>query len=188
MSVKSLAGSALGVVALALCCVGCGPPSPQQRINTELERTGQKLVAVAPLSGRVTIDGQPPSSILKDKSQKLVVMLYDLSKPTAALRQRPHVNADPDGSFRFSSYGIGDGVPPATYVVVFAVLTDKKKHGYVGPDELKNLYNDPEKNEKIPEFKIDHKAPGKTDYEFNLKLAGNESSTPSSKALTSISD
>ncbi len=88
----------------------------------------------------------------------------------------------------FSSYGIGDGVPPATYVVVFAVLTDKKKHGYVGPDELKNLYNDPEKNEKIPEFKIDHKAPGKTDYDFNLKVAGNENPTPGPKALTSIHD
>ncbi len=84
---------------------------------------------------------------------------YNVSKPDEKPHRRPHVAAEPDGSFSFSSYGIGDGVPPATYVVVFAVLTDKKKHGYVGPDELKNLYNDPEKNEKIPEFKIDHKAP-----------------------------
>jgi hypothetical protein len=188
MPAKSLAGLALGVVALALCCVGCGPPNPQQRINAELERTGQKLAAVAPLSGRVTIDGQPPSSILKDKSQKLVVMLCDVSKPDQRPDHRPHVNANPDGSFRFASYGIDDGVPPATYVFVFAVLTDQRKQGYVGPDELKNLYNDPEKNEKIPDFKIDHKAPGKSDYEFNLKLAGNENPTPGSKALTSIND
>ena len=98
------------------------------------------------------------------------------------------MDADSDGFFRFSSYGIGDGEPAGTYVIVFAALTDKKKHGYVGPDELKNLYNDPEKNEKIPEFKIDHKAPGKADYEFNLKVAGSEKQTPGSQALTSISD
>jgi hypothetical protein len=121
-----------------------------------LESSGKKLAAVAALSGRVTIDGQHPSSILKEKSQKLVVMLYDVSKPDQRPDRRPHVDANSDGSFRFSSYGIGDGAPPGTYVFVFAVLTDEKKHGYVGPDELKNLYNDPKKNEKIPEFRIDH--------------------------------
>ena len=86
-------------------------------------------------------------------------MLYDLSKPNAAPRQRPHVDADSDGFFPILELWDRRREPAGTYVIVFAVPTDKKKHGYVGPDELKNLYNDPEKNEKIPEFKIDHKAP-----------------------------
>ena len=51
-------------------------------------------------------------------------------------------------------------------------------HGFVGPDQLMNLYSDPDTNGQIPEFKIDHKPPGKKDYAFNLAVAGKEPAEP----------
>jgi len=43
---------------------------------------------------------------------------------------------------------------------------------YDQPDELKNLYNDPERNLKQGTFKLDVKIPGKEDYRFALAVAG----------------
>ena len=56
--------------------------------------------------------------------------------------------------------------------MLFAQLIYDPRMGFFGPDGLKNLYNDPEINSKKPEFLIDHQAPGKTDYTFNLSVAG----------------
>ena len=68
------------------------------------------------------------------------------------------------------------------------MLADTKR-GLLGPDQLKNLYNDPDKNKSIPEFHIDHKAPGRKDYVFDLKLAGKEPVEPPGQfALTSLAD
>ena len=44
----------------------------------------------------------------------------------------------------------------------------------MGPDGLKNLYSDPEKNKNEKEFNIEVAEPGKGDYEFNLSIAGKE--------------
>lgn len=178
----------MGALAIltAMGCVGC-QSRVEERVNSELKNSGQTKLEVYPLAGRVTIDGQPPGSLVKGRS-RLLLVLYDVSKPDYRPDARPRVAVKPDGSFQFTTYGAGDGAPAATYVVVFALLADRKKEGLVGPDGLKNLYNDPEKNETIPEFKIGHKAPGKTDYHFDLKLAGNENPTPGPKALTSIHD
>lgn len=65
----------------------------------------------------------------------------------------------------------GDGVKTGTYVVTFAQpkLVGERRRG---PDALENLYNDPDKNAQVPEFKIDHQAPEKKDYVFDLKVAG----------------
>jgi hypothetical protein len=188
MFAKCCPGFGMGALAIlaAMGCVGC-QSGVEERVNNELKSSGQKKLDVFPLAGRVTIDGQPPGSLVKGRST-LMLVLYDVAKPNLRPDARPRVAVQPDGSFQFTTYGAGDGAAAGTYVVVFALLTDRKKQGLVGPDGLKNLYNDPEKNETIPEFKIDHKATGKTDYHFDLKVAGNENPTPGSKALTSISD
>jgi hypothetical protein len=178
--------AAVAVVA-ALACVGCGQQSAEQRVNAELERTGKAKVAVFPLAGRVTIDGQPPSAIEKRRSN-VIVMLYDVSKPDDKPEGRPFMTVAPDGAFSFSTYVHGDGIPAATYVFAFALLSNKKKDGYIGPDGLKNLYNDPEKNADKPDFKIEHKAPGRTDYAFDLKTAGETEAAPGPKALTKIEE
>jgi hypothetical protein len=177
----------LGTAALlaALVCMGCGTKSAEERVSDELKRSGKEKTAVYPLSGHVTIDGQPPSAVAKGRS-KLIVSLYDVAKPDQAPGARPYMIVDPDGSFRFSTYGNGDGLPAANYVFTFAQLTYKKKDGYLGPDALKNLYNDPDKNATKPDFKIDHKSPGRTDYSFDLKTAGEETASAGPKAVTKI--
>jgi hypothetical protein len=189
MSAKSVLGIGLGAAALvaAMTCVGCGPPSPEQRVDTELKATGKGKTPVYPLAGHVTIDGGAPTDVGKGRS-KLMVLLYDPKMPDNVPERWLKTEVEPSGDFRFSHYGIGDGAPGGTYIVVFVQLNDKKKKGFVGPDRLKNLYNDPEKNEQKPEFKIEHKAPGKTDYEFDLAVAGQEDGTTGPKSVTKLRD
>jgi hypothetical protein len=45
---------------------------------------------------------------------------------------------------------------------------------YFGPDELKNLYSDPDKNAKEDIYVLDVKPPGKDNYQFELSIAGKE--------------
>jgi len=186
MSVKGIRKLGLGVAAIlaAMACVGCGPKSGEQRMDEVLKATGQQKDRILPLAGHVTIDGGAPPV---NKRLRLVALLYDLAKPQAIPEKWPQAVVQPNGDFQFSHYGIGDGVPPGNYVFVFALLTDRKKKGLVGPDELKNLYNDPEKNETKQGFKIDHNA-GKTDYSFDLAVAGQEEATPGPKSVILLRD
>jgi hypothetical protein len=165
---------------------GCGgAPSAQARIDGEMQRMGKTRDKVFPLAGRVLLDGQPAN--FKKASQKLIVMLNDPAHPEAPLGARPFVECGPDGRFTFNSYLEADGVPSGHYVVTFAQLIYRKKRGHCGPDGLKNLYNDPDENVKVAEFNIDHHAPGKTDYVFDLQVAGREPiSSPGPKALVAI--
>jgi hypothetical protein len=115
-------------------------------------------------------------------------MLYDPTKPDIPIGRRPLETVDSDGNFAFHTYDRADGVPPGKYVVTFALLTYKKKRGYLGPDQLKNQYNDPDQNAKIPEFNVDLQPPGKKDYEFNLTTPSGEATPAGPKALTGIRD
>jgi hypothetical protein len=57
----------------------------------------------------------------------------------------------------------------------------------VAPDELKNLYNDPEKNKNDPAFLFEVQPPGRTDYQFDLAVAGKDPvKTPGSYAVTHV--
>ena len=58
--------------------------------------------------------------------------------------------------------------------MTFAELHPHGRRGFFPPDELKNLYNDPDKNSQNPDFKIELTPPGKTDYTFDLKVAGEQ--------------
>jgi hypothetical protein len=87
-----------------------------------------------------------------------------------------------NGSFEFMTYFPGDGVPLGKYIVGFVALHAVQKAGgpvggpapYRGPDGLKNLYNNPDKNKDIKEFVVEVTQPGRTDYEFNLTVAGKD--------------
>ena len=78
--------------------------------------------------------------------------------------------------------------PIRPVVFAFALLTRKGQGNFIGPDALNNLYNDPDANAKAhPEFAIDHQAPGKTDYQFNLEAAGQPPvSSPGRHAVTKV--
>jgi hypothetical protein len=175
MSVRSrshrlpVLGSNVGIAAACACCLVAAGCTKQQstanRIKQAAESSGIKPLTVFPLAGTVTVDNQPPA--LKSKKWVLVVMAYDASKPDQPASNQLYVSARADGSFDF-----GDGLPPGKYVMLFAQLQKNKKRGAAGPDALKNLYNDPDVNAKKGDFTINHQEPGKTNYEFNLNVAG----------------
>jgi hypothetical protein len=162
---------------------GChGQQSTAERIKQAREEANLTSVTLYPFAGSVTVDNQQPS--LKSKKGALVVMAYDASKLDISTSDQSFVIARPDGSFEFPD----GGLPPGKYVMLFAELDRKKKNPRLG-DAFKNLYNDPDVNGKKPEFTINHEAPGKSDYRFNLNLAGETPpAQPAPKALTHIAN
>jgi hypothetical protein len=171
---------------LVLISTGCSrTQSPDQALNASLASQGQSKTAVYPLAGKVTIDGQPPQSFKTSRS-RLVIMLYDPSQPNLRIGQRPHETVNSEGNFAFHAYDRADGVPPGKYIVTFALLNFTTKRGYLGPDQLKNEYNDPDRNQNVPELNIDHQTPGKKNYEFDLKVPSGDPLPAGPKALTEI--
>jgi len=183
---------AVGVlVALAVVgTAGCGRQTADQAVNEALQKAGQSRAIVFPLAGKVTTDGHVPepgaAGPLTTAGPRIIVMLWDRAKLDAPISGLPRATCDSKGEFAFNMYGQGDGVPPGKYVVTIVELKFDKRKGYVGPDGLKNLYNDPEKNAQIPAFTIDHQSPGKKDYAFDLKTEGREAATPGPHAVTAF--
>ncbi len=143
---------------------------------------GAQRLPVAKVAGRVLVDGQPPAH-----EAQMFVVLYDpqhLEKPG----DMPKLMArcDAEGNFAFTSYVSGDGVPHGKYVVTFVELRrvtratrglgarPGRQQEFIGPDVLKNLYSDPEKNKDDPTFIANVEAPGRSDYEFQLVVAGKQ--------------
>jgi hypothetical protein len=177
------AGVSLALACLAIGC-GSGEQTAEQALQAQLKQANIERHAVFPLAGHVMIDGKPPGS----DTNVVVVMLNDVTKPEVPVTIRPHTTCEPGGDFTFSTYLGGDGVAPGQYIATFAMLAESKG-GPLGPDQLKNLYNDPEKNKGIPDFHIDHKQPGRKDYAFDLKLAGKDAiGSPGRFALTGLAD
>jgi hypothetical protein len=178
-SFRASAGVAAGLVALVVA--GCSnAKSNSDRIKEAYESSGIKQTTVYPLAGIVTVDHQPPK--FKAKRTFLVVMAVDASKPDTPTIANPYVTVAGDGRFEFAD----GGLPPGKYVLIFTALVNAKKKGWHGPDALNNLYNDPDVNGKKTQFTIDHKEPGKSDYEIDLPVAGQEKATPGPKALTNL--
>jgi hypothetical protein len=167
--------------AWSFLAIGCGgSPNAEQVLNSHLKQEKIERQKVYPLAGHVTIDGHPPGS----DTNVVIVVLNETRSPQVPVEKRPRVVCTPAGEFSFSAYLADDGFPPGDYILTFAMLAETKR-GFHGPDQLKNLYNDPEKNKSIPEFHIDHKPPGRKDYAFDLKLAGKEPVEPAGQfALT----
>jgi hypothetical protein len=148
--------------------IGCGgSPNAEQALDSHLKQEKVIRQKVYPLAGHVTIDGHAPGS----DTNVVIVVLNETRSPQEPIEKRPRTICTPAGEFSFSTYLGNDGFAAGDYVVTFAMLADTKR-GLLGPDQLKNLYNDPEKNKSIPEFHIEHNAPGRKDYAFDLKLAG----------------
>jgi hypothetical protein len=167
---------------LVLAAGGCGHT---QRIDQELAKIGKTKANVYPLAGKVLVDGQTPQL---SRGEKIAVVLFDAAKPTLSVRERPLALCNTQGEFAFGTYDTADGIGPGDYVVAIAKLFCRSKDNALeGPDEFKNLYNDPDQNAKLPTFAIKHAAPGKSNYVFELELAGHEPvSTPGSRSVTAI--
>jgi hypothetical protein len=168
---------------LGAFAVGCsGRPSADQALDNALKAVGGQRSSVAKFSGKVLIDGQPPGDT---RPAVTLVILYDPKKPPTSSRPPMYVVCKPDGSFQFTTYDKGDGVPTGSYIVLFAQLEQVLmiNTGFNPPDRLKNLYNDPDKSA----FKIDVAVPGKTDWLFELAVAGKEpNDSPGPQAIKEI--
>ena len=58
---------------------------------------------------------------------------------------------------------------------------------HADPDELKNLYNDPDKNIQAANFNLNLAYPGKEDFQFDLAVAGKEAiATPGRNAIAGM--
>jgi hypothetical protein len=162
------AASLLLGASLTLCALGCGDTQAvSQRIKQQLAETKGNVVAVAKFAGRVTIDGQPPSV---PPRYVLVVILFDAKGKEAGHETIYQTICDKEGRFEFTRYSKGVGVPPGSYTVLFVELMHRLGDRFTGADELKNLYNDPDKSP----FQVELTTPGKTDWDFNLEVAGKD--------------
>jgi hypothetical protein len=157
--------------------LGCeGRQSTAQRLEKAYQSAGMERVTVYPLGGTITVDHEPP--VNKSETARFVAIAYDSAKPDAKSRSNAYSFVKADGSFDLPS------LPPGKYVMLFAQLSYNPRMGFVGSDGLKNLYNDPDVNSKKSEFLVDHQAPGKTDYMFNLSVASEAPlATPGPKAF-----
>ncbi len=150
---------------IILVFFGCGGrESTAQRLEKAYESAGMDPVTAYPLGGMITVDNELPAA--KSETARLLAIAYDAAKPDAKANSSATAFVKPDGSFELPP------LPPGKYVMLFAQLGYNPRMGFFGTDGLKNLYNDPDVNSKKPEFVIDHQAPGKRDYTFNLSVVG----------------
>jgi hypothetical protein len=163
---SSLLGGVLASLVVGLAATGCNrPQSERERLEKSLEVNGRTEATVVKFAGTVTVDGQPPTG---DRHFPLFVMAYDPKKPLKG-RQLPFsTRCNKEGHFEFNTYGTGDGLPAGEYIVIFAWPKAD------GSDGLKNLFNDPDKNAQDERFKLNLTSPGKTDYLYDLQVAGRD--------------
>jgi hypothetical protein len=175
---------------------GCGSQAGREEhaVDDYFKASGAKREPVAKVSGHLSVDGQPPAS-----DGRLYVILNDPQHLVVADKEQPKhfARCDEEGNFTFTTYVTGDGVPYGKYVVTFLGLHRPRgghvgrragfKQDFVGPDDLKNLYSDPEKNQTDQTFQINVEPPGRSDYDFNLSVATKDPvPTPSKYAPTRI--
>ncbi len=185
ISLELICGLLLGIVA-----TGCEHKvqTPQERLQLQYDTHPEfkQPHPVAKFAGQVSIDGKRPQ-----KNCKLFVILHDpkhLDEAAKSPRPLHYAVCEIDGTFSFTTYDRGDGVPPGNYVVTFVELHEPPgtargslfraarirggPRQYDQPDELNNLYNDPDKNMKQGPFVLDVNLPGKEDYRFALAVTG----------------
>ncbi len=162
---------------LALIAAGCGGESADQAIARRQKELKMPPKEVVRFSGTVTMDGQPPEV---PEGHALLVALCRPNDPPPDKQPPRYAIVQKDGSFEFRE----GGVDPGNYLVAIAMLRRGRPGSFRGPDELHNLYNDPEKNASLPGFAVDLKPPGKTNANFNLEVAGKEPvATPGPKSV-----
>jgi hypothetical protein len=167
----------------SLLVAGCGGPSQSadQALNDRLREANASRSQIARFSGTVTIDHAPPD-LKPDES--LMIMLYDPKNPPHSQQLPLSSRVTREGHFEFTTYTRGDGVPVGSYKVLFAAFkVNPYRGGSNSPDALKNLYNDPDTSQ----FNVEITEPGKTDWTFDLEIAGKEANTqPGEHAITRI--
>jgi hypothetical protein len=186
--VRRAPGNSLSLLILSLAAAAAFPGCINRGGGTredELEQVAKlpNKTTVAKFGGHVSVDGQPPH-----EGSLMFVILND---PEHLVKGgKASATCDAQGDFVFSTYLSGDGAPTGKYVVTFVQLHPQGASGgrsgkgragmpsmtkeFVGPDELNNLYSDPDKNKSDPTFQVNVADPGRTNYDFNLSIAGKD--------------
>lgn len=156
---------------LLLCAVsisGCGGETNEQR----LQRMVPNAKKTTKVNGNVTVNGQP--------GKDLWVTLHS----TDGLELRPRAQCDEKGHFTIGTYQGDDGAPAGDYKITIEWLTFARLGGagWVGPDKLKNKYNDPKKTPfevtvadkplTLPTFELEVNAEEAAKTKPKLRLGG----------------
>jgi hypothetical protein len=178
------------LILAAVALEGCSQKSSREQEYSKNNPRAAEQPPVGKFAGHVTVDG-----VSQLGTDKLFVFLND---PQHLEKWTYLTPCKQDGRFEFMTYFPGDGVRLGKYVVGFVALRalTKAKGGgpaggptpYRGPDGLKNLYNDPDKNKDVQEFVVEVTQPGRTDYEFNLTVAGKDAGVPGPHAVKAVSE
>lgn len=98
---------------------------------------GYERLETVPVTGRVTVDGQVPTSPIKITCHAVNGM--NAEHPTYSWSLTGE-----DGTFEISTFDQGDGVPTGEYALTFYWgEMNLVSMGYSGPDKLNDRYADP---------------------------------------------
>ena len=109
----------------------------------------------------------------------LIVGRGSVHSSTTLIAEVDNDNGKGNGPYRYLTdvFGRLHGVSAGKYVLVFGEFRYNKKRGYEGPDQLQNLYNDPDKNAGVTDFNIVQKA-RQDALRFQFENRGVEPDTP----------
>jgi hypothetical protein len=113
------------LILLVTCaCLGCG-------------RKKAARLDVYPVSGRILINGQPPTG---------ADVYFHPRQPIPGLTTRPLAKVAPDGSFEPGTYLEHDGLPAGQYdlTVIWPQVTVVENEETIGADQLGGRFADPQ--------------------------------------------
>lgn len=125
--VRLFIASILGLL-LGVGCADTGPKGPPR-------------VKTIPVTGKVLVDG---STVELPRQVLIRAHVVGGESPTST---EPAAYANPDGTFAFSTYEAGDGVPAGEYKLTFQLGHRNLMRARFEGDDFKGRYSDPDKSE-----------------------------------------
>lgn len=117
-------------LAFMLSLSGCGDSNPDKGINVK---------AAFPATGKVLVDGKAPS---ESEIPPVQIVAHPLGD-AAADQPVGRAGTKPDGSFEFTTYRQGDGLPPGEYTLTFkSTKVNLLNPGLPAEDHLGGQYLD----------------------------------------------
>jgi len=121
-------------------------------IGCKEERDFGERVKTYPVTGSITVDGQPVGGLKvmahsTTPKVKTKPKADDTAAPSVYVPSGLSAFTDKEGHFEISTYVKGDGIPAGEYTLTFLWGQYNLGGRYGGPDKLKGKYKDPKKSE-----------------------------------------